>query len=490
MRTPLAIVLIALVAVAAWLLHDRWGDLWRPDSALSPLATEEAPGAGSATPLAGAGQAAGRSENDTGSPPDGALGRAGADGEARGAPRAHEAGQGAATSGGVPAREEASSQPAAAPTASASAARQDTRGGVLGLIAEEGVSSARDAGGGSDGPRLPDLSAGLASAGTPRAIDTPTGLEREASAYLADLTAVDPEPVPVTGADHFVQASQPLSLLGPGIVQRATRAEILADPELEPDTPITVVREMEQVEVVTPERLIAESAGNLERSVRIVVDGEVRERTVREVLETYAGEPEAAISVLRKTRFFEITTPRELGQAEPLGPGELIGVIKEPYPLETATVADLLLDRQALEPDSIFYVRTVREEDVQGIWGIVQSGLVDNFARGIAIRRGEGIDTYRVEIPPYADEVLPNRSSSFLGRLIHEKSLDSYVYNFRLNRMGRNPDLIYPGQEIVIVQFAPEELVAIYRHFVESQASEPRELEPPVGAARAAPAQG
>ena len=32
--------------------------------------------------------------------------------------------------------------------------------------------------------------------------------------------------------------------------------------------------------------------------------------------------------------------------------------------------------------------------------------------------------------------------------------------------MGRNPDQIFPGHEIIIVDFAPEELIGIYKHFV------------------------
>jgi hypothetical protein len=35
--------------------------------------------------------------------------------------------------------------------------------------------------------------------------------------------------------------------------------------------------------------------------------------------------------------------------------------------------------------------------------------------------------------------------------------------------MGQNPDMIRPGQELLIVRFTPEELVAIYKHFVASK---------------------
>ena len=114
-------------------------------------------------------------------------------------------------------------------------------------------------------------------------------------------------------------------------------------------------------------------------------------------------------------------------------------------------------------------MRTVQSGDGQGIWGIVHHGIIDNFARGVAIRRGEAVNTYRVDIPPDADEVRNDRTSSFLGRLIFDKARESHVYNYRLNRMGQNPDTIFPGQELVIIQFRPQELVSIYRHFVEQQ---------------------
>ena len=86
----------------------------------------------------------------------------------------------------------------------------------------------------------------------------------------------------------------------------------------------------------------------------------------------------------------------------------------------------------------------------------------------MAIRQGKDIETFTVRIPRHADERLPDRSSSFLGLMIDRKTRESYVYNFRDDRMGRNPDRIFPGQELVIINFQPEELMSIYRHFAAS----------------------
>lgn len=295
-------------------------------------------------------------------------------------------------------------------------------------------------------------------------------VEQEAEAFVSTLVEPDPVPVDVSDIDRFVPADQVLSLLPPDTVERiAGQAELLADPSLAPDAPITVVKEIEEVELITPERLIALSAGDLQHKVSILQGDQVVQKTVQEALEMHAADAGKAIPIIRKVRYFQITTPGELSLDTTVQGEAIIGVIKKPYHLEAATVADLLRKEKILDPEAVFYVRTVLDTDTQGIWGIVQSGLIENFARGMAIRRGEEINTYRVEIPRYADEVLANRSSSFLGRLIYHKTLKSYVYNYKRNKMGRNPDELVPGQEIVIIKFLPDELIGIYKHFVAQQ---------------------
>jgi hypothetical protein len=152
-----------------------------------------------------------------------------------------------------------------------------------------------------------------------------------------------------------------------------------------------------------------------------------------------------------------------------LSPDQELKIITKPYRLEAATIADLLMREGKFNPDSIFYVRTIRDTDDQGIWGIIHDGIVTNFAQGMAIRRGKEVNTYKIDIPRNADELLADQSSSFLGKLIYKKAKESYVYNFTKNRMGQNPDLISPGQEIVIINFEPDELIGIYKHFVAEQ---------------------
>jgi hypothetical protein len=301
-------------------------------------------------------------------------------------------------------------------------------------------------------------------------VPTPApSVEKQAEAFVAKLAETQAEPVPAKSADHFVSKDQIISLLPESTIEFTTPKDIERNPTLEPDTPITVIREVEQLEATSPEKIIAEAGGDLNKLVKILDDGEVRELTVREVLQRYAANPDEPISVVKTFQYFEITTPAEIAQDTTLKPDQEIKIITKPYRLEAATIAELLMREGKFDPDSIFYVRTVRAGDDQGIWGIIHDGIVTNFAQGMAIRRGKEVNTYKIDIPRDADELLEDHSSSFLGKLIHRKALESHVYNFKENRMGQNPDYVSPGQEIVIINFEPEELISIYKHFVAEQ---------------------
>jgi hypothetical protein len=309
----------------------------------------------------------------------------------------------------------------------------------------------------------PDPASGAGRA--PAGVASVAAVQQQAERYIATLTEIEVEPVKVEKADHFITSEQMLSLVPQGAVEQTTARRMLEDPTLTPDTPITLVREAEQVERVTPERLIARSGGDLDMSVNVLERDQVRTTTVREVLEQARRAPDKPIDVVTRTEYYEQTTPAELAARNADQQDETVRIIRRHHGLEASSVGDLIR-AEGVGKDSLFYVRTVRPQDSQGIWGIVQGGIIDNFARGMAIRRGKEINVYKVDIPKDADERRSNASSSFLGKLIHEKSKASHVYNFNLNRMGRNPDRIYPGQEIVIIDFRPDELIDIYKHFV------------------------
>ena len=295
-----------------------------------------------------------------------------------------------------------------------------------------------------------------------------------------------------------------VSLVPEDSIESITVGDLADDETLTPETPITVVREVEQIETAVPEQLIADSGGDLDTLLRVVVKYDdsqqideqsgaeedvaeqrettrnviaedtsaqgvdeqsgVEQITVREALERMRTEPEKPLMIIKTVRYFEVMTLRELLDSEE-DTDAFLNVVLQPYRIEAATLADLLRLHKTDSPDTISYLHTVQPTDEQGIWGIVHFGLIENFARGMAVRRGEEIETYTVQIPKHADERRDDQSSSFLGRFIDRKTKESYVYNYRENRMGRNPDTIYPGQEIVIINFEPGELEAIYEHF-------------------------
>ena len=323
--------------------------------------------------------------------------------------------------------------------------------------------------------------------------------EAEAKLYVETLTETTPQTIPVDKADHFVTQDHVLSLVPEDTIESVSVGALANDEALKADTPITVVREVEQIETAVPEQLIAEAGGDLDTQLRVlvkyddsqgVVEQEDAEQnvaeqnvaeqsaaeqnvaeqnvaeqiTVREILERILTEPNKPISIVKTVRYFEVMTLRELLDSEE-DADTFLNVVTRPYRIEAATLADLLQRQKTENPDTIFYLHTVQPTDEQGIWGIVHFGLIENFARGMAVKRGEKLETFTVRIPRDADERLHDRSSSFLGKLIDRKTKESFVYNFRNSRMGRNPDRIYPGQEIVIIHFEPEELISIYKHF-------------------------
>ena len=326
-----------------------------------------------------------------------------------------------------------------------------------------------------------DQTAGTAAAPPAQVAQTTDtdATEAEAKLYVETLTETTPQAIPVDKADHFVTQDHVLSLVPEDTIESVSVGALANDEALKADTPITVVREVEQIETAVPEQLIAEAGGDLDTQLRVllkyddsqgVVEQEDAEQnvaeqiTVREILERILTEPKKPISIVKTVRYFEVMTLRELLDSEE-DADTFLNVVTRPYRIEAATLAELLQRQKTENPDTIFYLHTVQPTDEQGIWGIVHFGLIENFARGMAVKRGEKLETYTVRIPRDADERLHDQSSSFLGKLLDRKTEESFVYNFRNSRMGRNPDRIYPGQEIVIIHFEPEELISIYKHF-------------------------
>ena len=124
-----------------------------------------------------------------------------------------------------------------------------------------------------------------------------------------------------------------------------------------------------------------------------------------------------------------------------------------------------LLSDPDLAAGTVFYIHAVSPTDAQGLWGILQRGLIKTFAQGIELKESGRVLT--VEIPMLADETLENRRSSFLGEFLYQKVQDTYVYNYQQGMLGQDPDLIKPGQQLIIVSYSENELISIFNHFTQ-----------------------
>lgn len=136
---------------------------------------------------------------------------------------------------------------------------------------------------------------------------------------------------------------------------------------------------------------------------------------------------------------------------------------------QAITLKDLT-QSESLPDDALFYLHRVTDRDVQGLWGIIQTGLIDKFKYGVQI---EGITPHKelvqTIIPADADEKLPSGLSSFLGKILKNKVDSSFIYNLRTRTMGHDADLIFPGQQLIIIHFPPDELKRIYLFFSKQQ---------------------
>ncbi|MCG8324783.1 MAG: hypothetical protein MI673_04640 [Thiotrichales bacterium] len=294
-------------------------------------------------------------------------------------------------------------------------------------------------------------------------------LRQEAQTYIEEISRNEPDPVTAKQADDFVSGNQVISLGVKQNIELVKPADLLALDGVSENSPITVVTEHDQIEPMDTAQILKEAGGNLNREIKVIIEDELQVTTVEKILSDHA--PGDTIQVLKKVEQHEIRTPAEILADTSIDKNTGIKIIRGPYRLETTTVDELLMGQESSGSDTnIFYVRNVSDKDEQGIWGIVHNGLIDNFATGIALRRGETIRKYKIMIPRDADE-MQGSSSSYLGRLIQAKTSESFVYNFKQGKMGRNPDLIYPGQEIIIIKFSTDELINIYQHFVENISS-------------------
>jgi hypothetical protein len=290
-------------------------------------------------------------------------------------------------------------------------------------------------------------------------------IEREAEKRVDALKGELRGPIDMERADHFVDAKTILSKRDRRIIT-TTPKTLLEDLSIGAKSEIKVLIEEEKTSITTPRELMENQTIHPDAPIRVLKEGgEVIETTPRKLMADSSLTPDTPIKIIEKVERVAVTTPEELQKTAPSLDTPIKVIVEKPG--EAVTIAQLLPEERGLGKDT-FYVHAVTREDVQGIWGIIQRGLIDQFLKGIPVPAEEEITRERVlklRIPNNADEPREGGYSSFLGRVLDEKTRESYVYNYSSGRMGKNPDYISPGQELVISRFSKEELVEIYKHF-------------------------
>lgn len=291
--------------------------------------------------------------------------------------------------------------------------------------------------------------------------------EAEAEAFVENLALPQSETITISeNRDEFVRPDGIIAL--PDLEERTTTiAELREDQSLDDDTELTL-RYIERSETVTTLQETAEERDDHMAAITIETeDGQTITDRLANLLERNDLDPQAPVTLLEEREVTREMTAGELDESD----------IDADMPLDVTIdrgtreiVIKDIIDTGELADDSLLYLHRVTEQDKQGLWGIIQSGLIQKFRRGLQLEGvGNPGESLRVEIPADADEPLPSGLSSYLGQVLNRKVSTSYVYNFTTDTMGRDPNLIYPGQQLIMIEFTQRELRDIYLFFAEDR---------------------
>ena len=255
----------------------------------------------------------------------------------------------------------------------------------------------------------------------------------------------------------------------PNLEKRDTSiSQLLSDEALDATTKITI----EFIEETESNTTLAELSNQVEdQTVSITIktpQGEIITAPLAELLAQQRIDTDAPITLITKKTHNLTTTVAELDNIAINKDQAVTATIN--HGEQALSINEIIQQEDVIPENAIFYLHRVTESDYQGLWGIIQAGLIDKFRQGISL---EGIarnkDLVQVTIPHDADEKLPNGLSSFLGKLLNNKVSSTYVYNYKTQVMGFDPDVIHPGQQLLLIRFSSQELKEVYQFFSEQR---------------------
>lgn len=286
--------------------------------------------------------------------------------------------------------------------------------------------------------------------------------ENEADAFVDNLAAEQQQVIVINeNQDQFVRADSIIAL--PRLEERVTTLEkLMADDSLEEDTPLTLNYTEESRERTTINDIGKREEDHIAPVTVVTQSGEEITAPLTELLKR--DDVDETVTEIRREKKQRQITAGELADSGIDKDQEMNVTINRGT--QELAIKDIL-DDDTVNDDSLLYLHRVTEADRQGLWGIIQTGLIDKFRRGMRIDGLGRQSTVSVTIPADADEPLPDGFSSFLGKILDGKATTSHVFNFKTNSMGRDPNLIYPGQQLILITFTPAELRDIYMYFAE-----------------------
>jgi len=288
--------------------------------------------------------------------------------------------------------------------------------------------------------------------------------QEEANAFIEGLAKENEQSITINeNQDRFVRHDTTIIL--PNLEHRVTSIEeLLADPNLSADTPITL-QYTTQEQVTTTLAQLSDDYEDQTTLITIVdQNGQKQTKPLFEYLNAPNVDLKSPITVLTEKKHILQIKAGELSKMSDIDNQESV-VATINHGVQELSIKDIIQDGE-MPDNALFYLHRVTSADQQGLWGIVQTGLIEKFREGVHI---EGIksnkDTVQAIIPADADEKLPSGLSSFLGKILNTKVTTSYIYNFSTHVMTNDPNRIYPGQQLVLIHFTPEELSSIYHFF-------------------------
>jgi hypothetical protein len=294
-------------------------------------------------------------------------------------------------------------------------------------------------------------------------MDSEEIIQQEAELFVEQLSPVTPSAIAVNeGNDQFVRHDSLLTL--PHIEQRTTSLPaLLSDSSLSDDTPITLDFMTKQYTVTTLEHLSKTIEDHTAIITIIDSNGQTISQPLADILNQQTIKMTDEITLVELHAHHIETTFSDLAGLD-IGPEQsLLASIT----LGANNIAlSELIPANARNSNALYYIHRVTNKDAQGLWGIIQAGLINKFRQGLQIKGlKKNKELAQAIIPADADEKLPSGMSSFLGKILDNKVDNSYIYNFHTSVMGRNANLVHPGQQVILIEFSADELTSIYQFF-------------------------